>query len=81
MRREDQIALLTALFDHSRDALLAKIDRIPEDWDGHEIRAWVTLDVARNIGGFSVVPVQSELKDLRKPRVKAFRNTLLTRNL
>lgn len=81
MNREQKIEFIKDCLRHTEEALLAKIDRVPEDWGGHELRAWITIDVSRNIGGFNTVPVQAELKDLRKPRVKAFRNALIVNNL
>ena len=69
------------MLNRTRDSLLAKLDSVPESWDGHELRAWITIDVARNIGGVGLVPVTAELRDLRKPRVKEFRRAVVVNNL
>lgn len=80
MNKKEKAKFIRDTLNQTRDALLTKLDNVPESWDGHELRAWIVQDVARNIGS-RVIPQQLELKDLRHPRVKAFRTELLMRNL
>ena len=81
MNQEEKIQFVKDCLKHTEDALLAKIARVPEDWDGYELRAWITLDIGRNIGGTDIIPVQVALCKLRQPRVKAFHNVLLVNDL
>lgn len=41
MTKEEQVALLTTFVEQVRQVLVAKADRWPEDWDGHELRELV----------------------------------------
>ncbi len=81
MNKKAKAAFIKSCLRTTEKSLLSKLDRVPEDWDGHELRAWITIDVARHIGGFDTIPVTTELRDTRKPRVKAFRNAVIVNNL
>lgn len=80
MTKKEKAKFIRDMLNRTRDSLLAKLDNVPESWDGHELRAWIVQDVARHVGS-DLIPQQLELKDLRHPRVKAFRTELLMRNL
>jgi hypothetical protein len=72
MTKEDQRQLLTTFCDQVRDALLARSDQWPENWDGFELR-WLVEEAfkfeARNPHDFS------------QRRKSAFRNQWATTNL
>lgn len=59
------------LCDAVRDSLLADADRLPDEWDGHELRALV-------VGRFHE---RGSWIDMDKRRLKSFRNEIVTRNL
>lgn len=41
MSLEDKRGFITQLSDSIRDEVLAKAERMPEEWDGHELRAYM----------------------------------------
>lgn len=41
MTREQQVEMATSLCDSLKREILKKIQHIPENWDGKEIRRWV----------------------------------------
>lgn len=55
--------------------LVAKVQdgRIPEEWDGHELRELLAEKFAAE--------TSDVLKNKRSPRYKAYRNAVLTNNL
>lgn len=74
MTKRDQVAFLRNLSAGIVDSMIAKIKagRVPEDWDGHELRQWV-VDYARESAIVS--------SGLRGKRAREYRNTRLVNNL
>lgn len=65
--------LLSDIFDNMKRDALAKVNNMPEDWDGHELRSYVAEKAAWE--------VTHPMRDKRSARAKAFRNEMITRNL
>ena len=40
--KEGKYALIVGLCNSMRDSFLAKLDKIPEDWDGIELKTWMS---------------------------------------
>ena len=72
MTREEQKAFVIGCLDSTKRALLEKIDSIPAEWDGHELRLWIERDVADQIGRISLLKKQP-----RGKRAKDFEIALL----
>lgn len=62
--------IILELCDSLRDAMLAKLDRIPETWTGRQLRQWFA-DLASDYGG----------RHLDRQEMKGYRNDRLDRNL
>jgi hypothetical protein len=60
----------------ARDAI-AKIDRMPEEWDGHELRRYLADQFDREVSALM------NIKGARanRSRFRAYRNTIATTNL
>lgn len=41
MTRTEQIRFVRDLTGQVKNSLLADIGRVPEEWDGHELRQWI----------------------------------------
>ncbi len=69
MTRDEQKAFVINCLDSTCRALLEKIDSIPTEWDGHELRAWIEADVLENISSISLIrqyPKSKRTKDFYK---------------
>ena len=71
MTRDEQKAFVISCLDSTLRALLEKIDSVPEDWDGHELRAWIEDDVRDQIGRISLIR-----QDPRSKRARDFARAL-----
>lgn len=65
--------LLVNFMDQMKETALKAADRMPEDWDGHEIRAYLAEKFA--------FEVSCVMRDKRSRRVREFRNTMAVNNL
>jgi hypothetical protein len=72
MTREEQKQFIINCLDQTKEALLAKVGRVPEDWDGHELRAWIEYDVLDQISSISLIR-----QEPRSKRAKDFHKALL----
>jgi hypothetical protein len=72
MTREEQKELLTNFCNQMRDAMLARADRWPEAWDGHELRELAAVAFDRE---------RTRLMREDKKRAKAARNEMVVNNL
>lgn len=75
MTKDEKILFIAKLTGSICNELTAKVrdGRIPENWDGHELRELLAEKFAAE--------TSDELKNKRSPRYKAYRNSVLTRNL
>jgi predicted glycoside hydrolase/deacetylase ChbG (UPF0249 family) len=48
MTRDEQRMLLLELLAQVEQALLEKLPRVPEHWDGHELRHWIADEFRSN---------------------------------
>lgn len=80
MNKQEKAQFIRSCLRGTEVALLKKLDAVPETWDGHELRAWIVLDVGRHIG-MGLVPVELLLRDRRRPRVKAFECDVIKHDL
>jgi hypothetical protein len=72
MSKERQAEFVAELIDNIRDTLLARIDRVPENWDGHELRLWVSENFKElAVMGFA----------MKGTRLTEYRNDRLVLNL
>jgi hypothetical protein len=76
MTRDEKAAFITNILDSTKEALLRKLDHVPETWDGHELRAWIEADVIQQIGSISLIK-----KEPKSKRAREFHNDMATRNL
>ena len=75
MNQGEKIAFIQNLPSSIAMELIKKVrdGRIPEDWDGHELRELLAEKFDRERGDI--------LRNKRSARYKAYRNTVLTNNL
>lgn len=69
MTKKDKKEFINDLVRCIRKALLQKLDRVPEEWDGHELRNWIADAFDR------------EKSDLNLSRRRAFNNAILINDL
>jgi hypothetical protein len=48
MNKADQLRIATDVCDSLKEEILKRVDLIPENWDGHEIRQWVADYIKTN---------------------------------
>lgn len=68
--RQDQKRIITELCDYMKTYLLARADRIPEEWDGLELREWFSQQAHYEAAG-----------RLTGTRLRECRNEIIVRNL
>lgn len=71
MNRHDQRRVLEELCNSLKEHLLDRIDDIPADWDGHEIRRWFG-ERAKS---------ECDYARMGPARVRRYNNEVLVRNL
>lgn len=71
MTYEEKCTFVADLMDGLKDNVLQQLERVPEDWDGHELR-WLIQDTVQNQGAWGSCP---------KHRYKNYRNEVVVRNL
>ena len=71
MSRKQQRQFVKELIRNVQADLLSIVDRVPEEWDGHELRQWIAdrFDAA------------SFTLDGMKARKRAYKNAIITLNL
>ncbi len=70
MKRKDQKRIVKELLGSLAELVLAKLPRIPEDWDGHELRQWIADVFTANF-----------VHALAPGRKREYKNTVLVYNL
>lgn len=70
MNRRDQHLIATEILDSLRETIMANIDRVPNEWDGIELRQWIA-DTA----------LDRYAHKMDRTRAKAYHNTRIVENL
>lgn len=79
MNQQDKKRFIRELIRHTQDAILSKVNQMPEEWDGIEIRHYVA---ERFMSNSFFTPNEIRLRShLFKRRLKDYRNEVLVRNL
>jgi len=73
MTKAEQREFIKTFCDTMRDAALSKVDQMPDNWDGHELRSYLSEKFAFEITG--------QMQNKRDKRVKDFYNTIATTTL
>ena len=73
MDKQQKQEFISDFLNGMRDSAISKIDRMPDNWDGHEIRFYLAGKF-----GFEVSDL---MRNKRSRRVKQFYNTILVNNL
>jgi hypothetical protein len=71
MTRHQRAQFITDLMDSMKSSLLNKAERMPDDWDGFELRQYIQDFVTEN----------AIFRPMDRKRAKAYRNTVLVNNL
>lgn len=72
LNKQEKEQFIKDLMGHVQKSMLNKLDKVPEDWDGIELRQWIadTFDWERT-GSFVI----------DKKRLKNYRNEIIVKNL
>ena len=68
MTKEDKIILIETLTEDLKHYLLGKIDKIPEDWDGFEIRQLIK-DVYKEKYAYLPFPSRARARKYESERI------------
>ena len=71
MTKHERARFITDLMDSMKSAILNKSERMPDDWDGFELRQYIQDFVTEN----------AIFRTMDRKRAKAYRNTVLVNNL
>jgi hypothetical protein len=72
MNRSDKKQLILSVCDSLREDLVKKIEYLPDEWDGHEIRKWIADYYTTNyVIGSSLIG----------RRLKDYKNDIIVKNL
>lgn len=71
MERSEQREIATHLIDAIKNIVEERLERVPEDWDGHELRLWIR-DIADE--EISYIP-------MAQMRHREYKNTRLVNNI
>lgn len=63
--------LIEQLIDNLKRDVLKRVDRMPEEWDGHELRKFIA----------DYFSMHYAFTDLGRKRLKEYKNTCLVNNL
>ena len=75
MTKAQKLEFIDALFHSVRKTLAEKLPSTPEEWDGHELRVWVSQYFN------DAAAMSSVMKDKRGKRRRDFDNEVIVRNL
>ncbi len=74
MTKREQRKFINDICKSLRESLLAKADKLPENWNGIEIREWIKAYYEANYCGYA--------KAARNPKqMRAYRNAVIVNNL
>lgn len=71
LTKEEKIKFIEGILDTMRESLLKKVDKMPEEWDGFELRRLIA-DYAEE---------QIAFAKMDKSRRRAYNNTRIVRNI
>lgn len=71
MKKEEKRRFIEDLLDSVKKSILAKVDKMPDEWDGKELR-WYIVDYVN-------LEVEWE-RDKRSSRYKEYQNTCIIKN-
>ena len=71
MSKHERARFITELMDSMKSAMLNKVERMPDDWDGFELRQYIQDFVTEN----------AIFRPMPSNRKKDYRNTVLVNNL
>jgi hypothetical protein len=71
LSKQEKEQLVKDFIGTVQESLLEKIDRVPEEWDGHELRTWIA----------DAFNWQRSRAMEDKKRLKKYKNDVLTNNL
>jgi hypothetical protein len=72
LTKQEKEKFIKDLMGHVQASLLNKLDKVPEEWDGMELRMWIADTFGWERTGSMVMD---------KRRVKNYENEILTKNL
>jgi hypothetical protein len=78
--KHEQAKLLEAILDNMKAAMMAKVDRFPENWDGIEIRQYLA-DHGIEIRQYLADQFALEARPMHRKRLRNYRNDVITRPL
>lgn len=71
MTKHERARFITDLMDAMKSTIIAKSERMPDDWDGLELQQYIQDFVTEN----------AIFRTMDRKRAKAYRNTVLVNNL
>jgi hypothetical protein len=72
LTKEEKEQLLKDFIGNVQKSLLEKMDRVPEEWDGHELREWI---------GETFYSERTQAMARDRARLKSYKNDVLVNNL
>lgn len=76
MDLQEKRELVDAIFAQSHAAIVARLHRTPENWDGHELRVWIADDMESQVADMSIIRQQPAGR-----RAKDYLNALVMESL
>jgi|WetSurMetagenome_2_1015567.scaffolds.fasta_scaffold59843_2 hypothetical protein len=74
MTNDEKTKFITDILEATKESLLARVNRMPDEWDGRELRQLIADDVSQNINN-------PTLKQYSSKRYKEYRNTCIVDNI
>jgi hypothetical protein len=71
MNKEEKIKFIEDVLNGTKKQLIERIDDIPEEWDGYELRRWIA----------ETIDEQYNYMKMSNKRARDYNNTRLTKNL
>lgn len=76
MNRVEKIQFINELIESTREEILSKVDKMPKEWDGIELREYIVEKFKD-----CVYMSKSQRMTTYKKRLREYRNTVLDKNL
>lgn len=73
MTKTEKRRFIRDMYRNNLRAMLAKVDAMPAEWDGHELRAFIADDTNEQTAGSSLIR-----REPRSSRARAYRNARAT---
>lgn len=71
MEKNEQERIINELFEGLKESMLQRLPRVPENWDGFELRQWVSDYVNDNVN----------YRPITGKRLKEYKNDCIIHNL